>query len=429
MSYSHNIPNAHIKSVLIRDDGLVIEWYALLSNFCCLSDFLSYRTSQVPVWSDTLLPDFPDLASAIKRAYQMNYTPAKSSPQRKRHERESSHDNKAFKRPRQSSINDWADEIEIIEPPTTHIPLLDTSELICLDPEVIPDDTVFGGTKPLSNATSAVQQHKTSSMDVDTLTPTLAQLPKPARRMLFKPVHPLRRNQPTTPPVQDSTLLTSDFAKPLSTSVSAAEAYSKKTEIQVDPQLQDDVPQHEKTALPRPRPRPHPNPRHKLPPHGSVQSHPTSRPFRTGTQGTSTQTPSKRHTPPPHLWDSQTAEQVQVERVSWKDEDYGNATDPDVDLVVNLLLRGTPEESNDRLSNPAQEEVMEDLQLRPGHVDDKDDEPIAINEDTAAVESLATQFLQRSAILFCSIKETTLSFPSLSFVLLPGIYGYLMWTV
>ncbi|KAF8799211.1 hypothetical protein BYT27DRAFT_7121590, partial [Phlegmacium glaucopus] len=51
-----------------RDDGLAIDW-----------------ESKVPVWSDTLLPDFPDLASAIKRAHQLNHqTSGNPSPKRKR---------------------------------------------------------------------------------------------------------------------------------------------------------------------------------------------------------------------------------------------------------------------------------------------------------------------------------------------------------
>lgn len=137
-----------------------------------LSYLLSYRRSKVPVWSDTLLPEFPDLASAIKHAHQMNHQT--SSPKKKRqsvdrHSTESSlknmnmEPNESGNRLRNSleipRIQGWEGEIEIVESPamslknsssptpislidrgdhpsTTVVPLPSTPEPICIDLEV-----------------------------------------------------------------------------------------------------------------------------------------------------------------------------------------------------------------------------------------------------------------------------------------------------
>jgi len=410
-----------------------------LLNLRCLSYFLSYRESKVPVWSDTLLPDFPDLASAIKRAHQINHqTSATPTPKRKRQSdslKDNNNANGKASEPNESkrlrlfleNTQRWAAEIEMValptmplrisssptptssldrhdRPPTTLTPHLDTSKLICFDPEVVPDIPVVGDAEPLNIITSVIQQQTTSAMDVDTPTPT--QPPKPVRRMLFKPVHPLRKNQPMASSVQDSILLTSDSAKPLSTSPSAAEGHSKKDQIQVDSR-QNDVLLQEKTGLPRPRP-PLPSLRRRHSPHYTL---PVQQPLPTVTQNTSTQGASKSCTPtpptPPPLR-IQVADEVNVQEARAspvKDEDCGNATDADAELVVSLLLRGTPEEPNNLLSTSRQEEVMEDFQFHAGHEaeeydeEDKDhDEPsVLADEDTVAVEGLATQFLQRSA--------------------------------
>ncbi|KIM34713.1 hypothetical protein M413DRAFT_33076 [Hebeloma cylindrosporum] len=53
--------------VFYRDDGLVIEW-----------------TSKVPVWSDTLQPDIPDLATAIQLAHTINHDLSNKSQKHKR---------------------------------------------------------------------------------------------------------------------------------------------------------------------------------------------------------------------------------------------------------------------------------------------------------------------------------------------------------
>ena len=391
-----------------------------LAEIRCLSYLLSYRKSKVPVWSDTLLPEFPDLASAIKCAHQMNHQT--SSPKRKRqsverHSTESSlkinnninmepNESKLLRQPLENSrIQDWAGEVEIVESPTmsfrnsssptpmslfdhgdhssmTVVPLLSTRELICLDPEVVPH---MGDSEPI---TSVIPQQKTYAMDVDTPTP-IQHPPKPVRRMLFKPVLPGRRSQPKISSVQTSTLVTSDPAETLSTSLSVVDGHSKKSELEVTSQAQDVVLLQEKPT----------SPRRRLP------------------------LPSKNCTPtPPSLppRHHRNAQKVQVPdtRVSLsKDEDYGNATDtdPDAEQVVDLLLRGTPEEphSSNSLSNPLQQKIIEDLPLRRGHDDevDKDGEPsVSAFKDTNAVEVLATQFLQRSATTFFSVEEYSMVF-------------------
>ena len=91
-------------------------------------------------------------------------------------------------------------------------------------------------------------------------------------------------------------------------------------------------------------------------------------------------------------------------------QDYANTADTDAELVVNC---GTPEELNNRLSNSRQEEIVEDLPLRAGYEDenykdDKDDGRSSFEEDMAAVEMLATQFIQRLATPFFFIKESKL---------------------
>ena len=363
------------------------------------SYLLSYRNSKVPVWSDTLLPEFTDLASAIKRAHQMNHqTP---SPKRKRqsveqHSRESSFKNNntepnESKRLRHSLENPrlrgWEGEVEIVESPTmsfrnpssttmssfnhgdhpstTVVPLLSTAKSIYLDPKVV---SHMGDSEPIISATPL---QKTSSMDVDTMP---VQPPKPVRRMLFKPILPGRRNQPKTSSAQVINLLTSDSAEPLSTNLSVVDGHSKKGELEVTTRAQDVVLLQEKPTSPRPRP-------YLL----SRNCTPTSLPLR-------------------HHRDAQEVE-VPDTRVSLpKDEDYCDATDPDPDaeLVVDILLRGTPEEPHNLncSSNPLQQEIVEDLPPHKGHEDDDDRDGVLAVKDTAAVEGLATQFLQRSATPF-----------------------------
>lgn len=279
-------------------------------------------------------------------------------------------------------------------PSTTVVPLLNISELIPLDDaEVVLHNQydTLGDTKP--HDTSVVQeQNRPTAMDVDTPTQTL----KPVRRMLFKPVLPHRRNQPMTSSIQDSTSPTSDSVEPSSTRLSAAEGHSKD-EMEVIPQPQDDVPVQEKTTSPRPH----------LPLSGPTQSHPSPipQPSLIVTQKTSTQglskscTPTLPSLPPPRC---QVAEEVESRATLPKDEDYVNATDPDAELVVDLLLLGTPEEPHDHLSNPLQEEIM---QLHTSHEGqegkkDRDDGPSVADENTLAVEGLATRFLQGSAAVF-----------------------------
>ena len=368
-----------------------------LAELRCLSYLLSYRKSKVPVWSDTLLPEFPDLASAIKRAHQMNHQT--SSPKRKRqsverHSRDSSVNNinmepnesgllrHSLKYPR---VHDWAggDEMSFRNsssptpmsfsdhsdhPSTMMAPPLNenTPELIWLNPEVIPH---LGDSEPI---TSIPQQNR-FAMDADT--PTSVQPPKPVRRMLFKPILPGRRNQLKISPVQTSTLPISNSAAPLSTSLSLPDGHSKKDEFEVTSRAQDIVPLQEK---------------------------PTSRPRLPLPSKKCTSTPPSL--PPRHHLDTQMVDR----RVSLsKDGDFGlvSATDTDTDaeIVFDLLLRGTFEEPpcSNCLSN--QQEIIKDLPLHSGHDDkvDKDDEPsVSAIKDTAAVEGLATQFLQRSATHF-----------------------------
>ncbi|KAF8199049.1 hypothetical protein BJ912DRAFT_950696 [Pholiota molesta] len=73
-----------------RDDGLVIEW-----------------SSDVLVWSDTLKPDIPDLATAIQRAYALNdrNLPRKNSQRQQR----------------DSAMNDASSpgSVTLIEPPAS----------------------------------------------------------------------------------------------------------------------------------------------------------------------------------------------------------------------------------------------------------------------------------------------------------------------
>ena len=387
-----------------------------LAEFRCLSYLLSYRTSKVPVWSDTLLPDFPDLASAIKRAYQMNHATAmKPSPKRKRlnidpHSKNSdlntNMESYEFKRSRHSlekaPIGDCADEIEIIEPPTIPsrisssskplfsldrgnysltaiVPLPDTSELISFDPEEC--DTVLGEPESF-NTVSSVQ--KTPAMDVNTPLPT--RLPKPARRMQFKPVFPLCRSQSTSSSAQDSTLLTSASAS--STNLSVVKRLTKDdTQVNSQPDC-------------LPRPLPGRRPRHFS--RGPDQSHLLP----TATQKASAQQVPKSHTPtshaplvPPPPRDTQVAEVEIREKKAFpsKDEDCGNTTDPDAELIVNLLLCETPDQSNNRLPDSCQEAIMEDV----GHESEEDRNGkrlVSAEEDMAAIEKLATQFFQRSVI-------------------------------
>ena len=327
------------------------------------------------------------------------------------------------KRPRHSlensRIRDWAAEIEIVEPSTmpsrvpssstpmssidhgSHpstivIPLLDNSELICLDPE---DNTVPTDMEPLNIVTSVIQRPKTSAMNVDTLTP-----PKPVRRMLFKPVLPFRRNQPTTSSAKDSTPVTSDPAKPLSTSLYIAEEHSKAAETEIKFRHQNNPPRQKTT----PRP-PLLSPRRDHFSHTPTERNPLPI-AQPSTHETLIQGGSKSHTP--SMGDIQ-ATDVEVQETGGflsKDEDHGNATDPDAELVRKLLLRTTPEEPNNHSSNSRQEEIMKDLQFHAGQEDEDDeiknnnDEPsVSAEEDMAVVERLATQFLQRSATL---LRET-----------------------
>ena len=372
-----------------------------LAEFRYPSHFLSYRKSKVPVWSDTLLPEFPNLASAIKRAHQMNHQT--SSPKRKRVERHSRESSLKYKNNinmypngskwlRHSLEKDGAGEIEIVESPTillrnsssptpmssfdhgnrpstTIVPFLNTSELISFDTGAVPHNKYDLLEDTGSFHTSVIQQQKTSVMDVDTPMPT--QPPKPEQRMLFKPVLHRRRNQPTTSSAQDSTPLPSDSARAPSTL--------------------------EKTTSPRSR-LPLPSPRR----HGPAQSHSLPIPQKTATQGVPKScTPTPPSLQPPRLRDAQVAEEVEVQntRVSLsKEDDYGNATDPDAELVVDLLLHGTPEESHNPLSTSLQEEIMEDSQLHPGYEDEEDKD--SADEDAAAVEGLATRFLQGSVSPF-----------------------------
>ena len=87
------------------------------------------------------------------------------------------------------------------------------------------------------------------------------------------------------------------------------------------------------------------------------------------------------------------------------DDDVGNATDtdPDTEIIVDLLLRGTPEEPNSSNCLSNQQEILKDSPLHRGN-DDKDDKDVETSvsavKDTAAVEGLATQFLQQSATPF-----------------------------
>ena len=288
---------------------------------------------------------------------------------------------------------------------TTAVPPLNTSELISFDAEVAPHDQydVLGDTKPLN--TSVIQQPNTSA-------PT-----KPARRMLFKPVLPRRKISPTSSSVPNST------SDSLSATLSVAEGHSKNDAIEVMSRPQDAVPLHTKTSSHLPLP----SPRHHEPP----QRHSLPKPqlSRVSTQKTLTQGVSKSCTPrllslpPPQ--DSQVAEEVEVQEkgVSLSKEDHGNTTDTDVELVVDLLLHGTPEESHNRLSHnrlsdPLPEEIMEDLQLHASQV--KDDDPS--DDDVVAVEGLATHFLQGSAATFFFFEENdvlTLDFCSSS------LYSYL----
>jgi hypothetical protein len=379
-----------------------------LAELRCLSYLLSYRKSKVPVWSDTLLPEFPNLASAIKCAHQMNHQT--SSPKRKRqsverHSTESSlkinnninMDTNEPKLLRHSlenpRIQDWAGEVEIVEPPTMSFrnsssptpmsffhhgdhpstTVVSTRALICFDSEVVPH---MEDSESITSVIPQQKTQKTSAMDVDTPTPSQPP-PKPVRRMIFKPLLPGRRNQPKISSVQTSTLLTSDSAEPLSTSLPVVDGHSKKDELEVTSRAQDVVLLQEKPTLPRPR----------LP------------------------LPSKNCTPTPpspsprHHRDAQKLE-IPDTRVSLPKDGNATDTDTDAELVVDLLLRGTPEEPHNRscLSSPLQQEIIEDLPLHRGQ-DDKDDnnnkhdEPSVV-KDTAAVEGLATQFLQRSATPF-----------------------------
>ena len=316
-------------------------------------------------------------------------------------------------------------------PSTTIVPLLnkETPELICLDPEVIPH---LGDSESI---TSINPHQNMSAMDVDT--PTPIQPPNPVRRMLFKPILPGRRNQLKIPNVQTSTFLTSNSAEPLSTSSSIADGHSKKDELQVTSRTQDVHLQQGKPKSSRPRP-PLPSrnclptppslpPRHHLNAQKaevpdmrvtlSKEGNATDisraqdvvllqeklaspRPLTPLPSRNSMQTPSSlslRH----HL-NPQKAE-IPDTRVSLSKDGNATDTDTDAELVVDLLLRGTPEEphNSNYLSNPLQQEIAEDLLLHraPNDKDDKDGEPpVSAVKDTAAVEGLATQFLQQSAL-------------------------------
>ena len=140
---------------------------------------------------------------------------------------------------------------------------------------------------------------------------------------------------------------------------------------------------------------------------------PIEPPLPTATQTTSTQGTPRSCTPTAPPLRTQVAEEVEVQEtrasLSKDVQDYANAADTDAELVVNC---GTPEEPNNRLSNSRQEEIVEDLPLRAGYEnenyeDDKDDGPSSVEEDMAAVEVLATQFLQRLATPFFFIKESS----------------------
>ena len=313
-------------------------------------------------------------------------------------------------------LRGWEGEVEIVESPTmsfrnpsstpmssfdhgdhpstTVAPLLSTPKSIRLDPEVVPH---MGDSEPITSATTL---QKTSAMDVDTIP---VRPPKPVRRMLFKPVLPGRRNQSKTSTAQVSNLLTSDSAEPLSTSLSV-DGHSKKDELEVTARAQDVVLLQEKPTSPRPRP-----------PLLSRNCTPTS-------------------ILPRHHRDAQEVE-VPDTRVSLpKDEVYGNATDtdPDAELVVDILLRGTPEEPHNLncSSNPLQQEIIEDLPPQKGHEDEDDRDGVVLAvKDTAAVEGLATQFLQRSVTPFFFVGRRHLTFCRIFRSLCPGIYSHSMWTV
>ena len=371
-----------------------------LAKLRYLSYLLSYRKSKFPVWSDTLLPEFPDLASAIKRAHQMNHQT--SSPKRKRqsierHSTESGLEitispNESKKPLRHSLENPRIQDLtdEIVESPTmsfrnpsfptamffsdhpstTDFPLLTTSESTCFDSEVV---FHMGDSEPV---TSVTPKSKTSAMDVD-ITPTPIQpLPKPVRRMLFKPLLPGRRNQPNISSVQAST---SDPAEPLSTSLSVVNGHSEKDGLKVTSRAQDTVLLQDKPTLPRPRP---PLPSKKCTP----------------------SLPMARH----HL-DAQKLQVPDTRVFVTKDGNATDTTDTDAELVVDLLLHGTPEEPHYSLSNPVQQQkevIVEDLPIHGGHDGKDGGEPSAVR-DTAAVEGLATQFLQRSVTPFPFFEEYT----------------------
>lgn len=270
----------------------------------------------------------------------------------------------SFKNPR---VHDWVGEVEIVESPTlsfrnssspTPMSFFDHGsttvvppEVICFDPEVVPH---MGNSEPM---TSVIPQQKSSDMDVDTPTP-IQPLPKPVRRMLFKPVFPGRRNQ-----LETSTPLTSDSAEPLSTNPFDVDGHSKKDELEVTSRAQN-VP-----TSSRPRPPPL----------------------------SKTYMPTPRSLPPPH---HQKAQKVLVPdtRVSLSKDSNATDTDTDAELVVDLLLCGTPEEPQNPncLSKFLQQEIIDDL---PRHDEDKNKDgeiSVSVVKDMAAVEGLATQFLQRS---------------------------------
>ena len=285
-----------------------------------------------------------------------------------------------------SRFQDWSDEDEMSfrnsssptpmsfsnHPSTMIVPLLKkkTPEIMCLDPDIIPHSGD-------SESITSIPQENTSAMEVDT--PRSNQPPKPVRRMLFKPILPGRRNQLKISPVQTSTPLISNSAAPLSTSLSLADGHSKKDELEVTSRAQDVVPLQGKPT----------SPRRRLPLPSKIC------------------TPTSPSLPPRHYLDAQMVK-VPDTRVSLsKDRDFGHGsatdTDTDAEIVFDLLLRGTPEEphGSNRLSNPR--EIIEDLPLHRGHDDkvDKDSEPsVSAVKDTAAVEGLATQFLQQLATLF-----------------------------
>ena len=193
----------------------------------------------------------------------------------------------------------------------------------------------------------------------------------------------------------------------------------------------DYVPVQEKTTSPCPRPH-LPSPRPRPLTHGPSQSQPSPipQPLHTVAQESSTEGVSESCppplSPPQPPRDSRIVDEVEVQEMKaslLKDEDYGSTTDPDTEVVVDLLLHDTPEESNNRLSNSCQE-------LHTSHTDEQDKEPsVLAEEDTSVIEMLAAQFIQRSANPFLFLLKERVRSDCLFFFLFPGIYNYSMWTV